>query len=105
MIGLGREGNGRAQCAETFRRVGLWVQVRLHIALEHAVGFNVRNVTQERQAQIGLDVVLVLDGVVKVIDEESQPDGDAQADDDTQKQRQYNARLDRVQRHNGAVND
>ena len=69
----------RAKGAETFGRVGLRMKMGLQVAFDDAVGLNVRNVTQERQAQIGFDVVLALDRIIQVIHEEGQADRNAQA--------------------------
>src|SRR3954469_14033783 len=48
--------------------------MRLQIALDNAVGFDVRNVSQERETERVFDVVLAFDRVVQVIDEKRETD-------------------------------
>src|SRR3954471_23936837 len=48
----------------------------LEVALDNAVGFDVRNVAEEGEAECVFDVVLALDGVVEVINEEREADAD-----------------------------
>ena len=64
-IRLGRQRNGGAERAKALGRVRLRVEMGLQITFEHAVGFDVGDVTQERQAEIRLNVVLALDGVIQ----------------------------------------
>src|ERR1051325_9860889 len=74
------------------------MEVGLEVALDDAIGLDIRDVAEERQAQIGFDVILALDGVVQVVDKEGQTDGNAQASDQAEEDRKRDARLDKFGR-------
>ena len=102
-VGLVHKRNRCTNGAETFRCIGLRMQVGLQITFHQRLAFDVRNVSQEVELEVAFDVVLTLDRIVQVVGKKGEGKAHAQTPDEPQQQGERLARLDGVERLIGQI--